>query len=72
MYLYDDLASLTAAFAMTSQETRVTSAMIANAGIETKAAKRNPGSHSLVEVRALELRGARKGALEIMGFLKLH
>jgi hypothetical protein len=72
MYLCENLASLVTAFAMTSQETRVNSAMIANAGIETKAAKRNPGSHSLVEVRALELRGARKVALEIMGFLKLH
>ena len=72
MYLCENLASLVTAFAMTLQETRVTSAMIANAGIETKAAKRKPGSHSLVEVRALELRRAGIDALEILGFLKLH
>ncbi len=72
MYFCENLASLVPALAMTSHETRVTSAMIANAGIETKAAKRNPGSNSLVEVCALELRGARIDALEILGFLKLH
>ena len=72
MYLCENLASLVTAFVMTPQETRVTSAMIANAGIETKAAKCNPGSNSLLEVCALELRGARIDALEILGFLKLH
>jgi hypothetical protein len=71
MYLYDDLASLTAAFVMMSQETRVTSAMAAGSATEAKVAKSSSGSHSLVGVFALELRGARKGALEILGFLKL-
>ncbi len=72
MYLYDDLASLTAAFVIMSQETRVISAMAAGSATEAKAAKCNLGPHSLVEVCALELRGARNGALEILGFLKLH
>lgn len=69
MYLCDDLASLTAAFAMTSQETRVSRAMAAGSATEAKAAKCSSGSHSLVGVCALELRGARKGALEILGIL---
>lgn len=72
MYLYDDLASLTAAFVIMSQETRVISAMAAGSATEAKVAKCSSGSHSLVGVCALELRGARKGALEILGFLKLH
>ncbi len=72
MYLYDDLASLTAAFVIMSQETRVISAMAAGSATEAKVAKCSSGSHSLVGVCALELRGARKGALEIMRFLKLH
>ena len=71
MYLYDDLASLTAAFVMMSQATRVTSAMAAGSATEAKVAKCSSGPHSFVGVCALELRGARKGALEILGFLKL-
>jgi hypothetical protein len=72
MYLCGNLASLTAAFVMMSQETRVTSAMATGSATEAKVAKCSSGSHSLVGVCALELRGARKGALEILGFRKLH
>jgi hypothetical protein len=50
----------------------VTRAMAAGSASEAKAAKCNSGSHSLVGVCALELHGARKGALEILGFLKLN
>ncbi len=50
----------------------MTRAMAAGSASEAKVAKCRSGSHSLVGVCALELRGARKGALEIMGFLKLH
>lgn len=72
MYLCEHLASLETAFAVTSQETRVSRAVAAGFASEAKAAKCNSGSHSLFGVCALELRGARNGALEILGFLKLH
>ena len=72
MYLCGNLASLTAAFVMMSQETRVNRAMATGSATEAKVAKCSSGSHSLVGVCALELRGARKGALEILGFRKLH
>ncbi len=72
MYLCGNLASLATAFAVTSQETRVSRAMAAGFASEAKAAKCSSRSHSLVEVCALELCGARNGALEILGFLKLH
>lgn len=72
MYLCENLASLATAFVVTSQEARVTRAMVPNSGSKAKAAKCNLGPHRLVEVCALKLGGARNGALEIMGFLKLH
>ena len=72
MYLYDDLASLTAAFVMMSQETRLTSAMAAGSATEAKVAMCSSGPHSFVGVCGLELCGACHGALAILGFLKLN
>ena len=72
MYLCGNLASLTAAFVMMSQETRVNRAMATGSATEAKVAKCSSRSHSLVGVCTLELRGARKGALEILGFRKLY